>query len=58
MLGNLCIRPGFGVDVNMYRSLMYDLSLDDAFALEDIDNVDRAARDAAEANSEWRRKHG
>ncbi len=52
MIGNLCIRPDSGVDVNMYTALTRDLSLDDLFALEDIDNVDRSWRDARQANAE------
>lgn len=36
----------------MYLALTRDLNLDDLYALEDIDNVDRSWRDAQQANAE------
>ncbi len=52
LVGNLCIRPGGGVDGVLYHALRTYLSIDDALDLAEIDNVDRSWRDAAHANAE------
>lgn len=53
LIGNLCIRPDGGPDVEMFRQLTHGpLSIDDAYDLAEIDDVARSWRDAAQANNE------
>lgn len=52
LIGNLCARPDGGVDHALFLALQTTLSLDDALDLEEIDQVSRSHRDAAQANLE------
>ena len=55
-IGNLVLRPEGGLDIEMYRALHNDFSLDELFDLEEIEEVARSHRDAAMANAEAKQK--
>lgn len=48
----MVILPEGGLDLNMYRALHDDLSIDDLANLEEIAEVARSHRDAAQANAD------
>lgn len=50
LIGNLCSKPEGGVDVAMYKALMYELTLEEALDLWEIDEVGRSWRAAIEGN--------
>lgn len=56
IIGNLCCRPEGGVDVEMYRALTRDLSIDEALDLLEMDDVARSWRKATEANAKFARQ--
>lgn len=51
LIGNLCIKPEGGVDVNMFLALQEELSLDDALDIIEMDMVSRSWHAASRANS-------
>ena len=54
MIGNLCLLPEGGVDHTLLVAFKSDYSLDDLLDLEEISQVGRSWRDAAQANTEER----
>lgn len=52
LIGNLCHRPEGGVDHALFLAAQTELTIDDLLDLDEIDEVGRSWRDAAQANLE------
>lgn len=50
IIGALCSRPEGGVDVDMYRALTSEMSIEEALDLYEVDQVGRSWRAAMQAN--------
>ena len=55
LIGNLCTKAEGGVDVEMFRALHDDMSLDDALDMAEILEVWRSWNTAAEMNADEKR---